>query len=76
MAGSVRVRYAKKTYRQLESERVNHAQMKKLNHSIELVPGSEVVRYCENKEEANRFAKSMHEQGHHVLEVRDEYTQH
>ncbi len=74
MAGSILVRYAKKTYRQVESERVEHAQMKKLNHSIELVPGSELVRYCENHEEAHRFAQSMYEQGYHVLEVRNEYA--
>ena len=74
MAGSVRVRYAKKTYRQLESERVEHAQMKKLNRSIELVPGSENIRYCENKEEAFKFAQSMYDQGNHVLEVIDEYA--
>jgi hypothetical protein len=74
MAGSILVRYAKKSYRQLEKEEGEHAQMKKLNHSVELVPGSEVVRYCENHEEANRFAQSMHEHGHHVLEVRDEYA--
>ena len=74
MAGSVKVRYAKKTYRQIQSEEVGYAQMnKQLNHSIEIVPGSEVVRYYENMKDAHNFAKSVHDQGHNVLEIKNEY---
>ena len=63
MAGSIMVRYAKKTSKQLAKERSgSHAQMKNINYSIDIDPNSISFMTFETREEARNFANSMQEQ--------------
>ena len=60
MAGSVMVRYAKKTTKQL-------------NYSIDIDPESISFMTFQTYEEARNFANSMQEQGNHIIEIKDDY---
>ena len=75
MAGSIMVRYAKKTSKQLAKERTgSHAQMsKQLNYSIDIDPESISFMTFQTYEEARNFANSMQEQGNHIIEIKDDY---
>ena len=74
MAGSIMVRYAKKTSKQLAKERSgSHAQMKNINYSIDIDPNSISFMTFETREEARNFANSMQEQGNHIIEIKDDY---
>jgi len=75
MAGSVMVRYAKKTTKQLRKERSgSHAQMsKQLNYSIDIDPDSISYMTFETQSEAKAFAQRMQEDGNHILEIKDDY---
>ena len=75
MAGSVIVRYAKKTSKQLAKERSgSHAQMsKQLNYSIDIDPMSISIMTFENMSEANDFASRMRDDGMHIIEIKDDY---
>ena len=75
MAGSVMVRYAKKTSKQLRKENSgSHAQMsKQLNYSVDIVPDSISYMTFETQSEANAFANRMREEGNHIIEIKDDY---
>ena len=74
MAGSIMVRYARKTSKQLAKERSgSHAQMKNINYSIDINP--DTIRYMtfENHSDAREFAQRMQEEGNHIIEIKDDY---
>ena len=75
MAGSVMVRYAKKSSKQLRKENSgSHAQMsKQLNYSVDIVPDSISYMTFETQSEANSFANRMREEGNHIIEIKDDY---
>ena len=74
MAGSIMVRYARKTSKQLAKERSgSHAQMKNINYSIDIDPNSISFMTFETREEARNFANSMQEQRNHIIEIKDDY---
>ena len=74
MAGSIMVRYAKKTYKQMIKERSgSHAQMKNLNYSVDIDPDSISYMTFDNMKGANKFATRQQEQGYHIIEVRDDH---
>ena len=74
MAGSIMVRYARKTSKQLAKERSgSHAQMKNINYSIDIDPESISYMTFETQSEANAFAQRMQEDGNHILEIKDDY---
>ena len=75
MAGSIMVRYAKKTYKQRQKENSgSHAQMsKQLNYSIDIDHESMSFMTFETYEEARNFANNMQEQGNHIIEIKDDY---
>ena len=70
MAGSIMVRYAKKTYKQRQKENTgSHAQMKELNHSVDIDPDSISYMTFETQKEASEFANRMQEEGNHIIEI-------
>ena len=75
MAGSIMVRYAKKTSKQLAKENTgSHAQMsKQLNYSVDIVPDSISYMTFETQSDAKAFAQRMQEQGNHIIEIKDDY---
>ena len=73
MAGSIIVRYARKTYKQQRAEERNSAVFKNLNHSVDIIPESISIMTINNRKEANKFAQSVKETGHHILEIKDDY---
>ena len=74
MAGSIMVRYAKKTSKQLNKERSgSHAQMKNINYSIDIDPDSISYMTFETQSEAKAFAQRMQEDGNHIIEIKDDY---
>tara|TARA_B100001758_G_C18108594_1_gene452364 strand:- start:365 stop:604 length:240 start_codon:yes stop_codon:yes gene_type:complete len=75
MAGSIMVRYARKTSKQLAKERSgSHAQMsKQLNYSIDIDPESISMMTFETYEEARKFANNMQEAGNHIIDIKDDY---
>ena len=74
MAGSIIVRYAQKTYKQRRAEQQDaHGVFKELNHSVDIIPESISVMTFSTWEEANEFARSASEIGHHILEIKDDY---
>ena len=75
MAGSIIVRYAQKTYKQRRAEKQNSATFKNLNHSVDIIPESISIMTFNNWSEANAFAQSVRETGHHILEIIDDYRE-
>ena len=73
MAGNIIVRYAKKTYKQQKAEERNSAVFKNLTHSVDIIPESISIMTFNTWEEANAFAHSVREEGHHILEIKDDY---
>ena len=74
MAGSIMVKYAKKTSKQLNKERSgSHAQMKQINYSVDIVPDSISIMTFEDMKDANAFASRMREDGMHIIEIKDDY---
>ena len=74
MAGSIMVRYAKKTSKQLAKERSgSHAQMKNINYSIDIDPDSISYMTFETQSDAKAFAQRMQEEGNHIIEIKDDY---
>ena len=75
MVGSIMVRYARKTSKQLAKERSgSHAQMsKQLNYSIDIDPESISMMTFETYEEARSFASRMQEEGIHIIDIKDDY---
>ena len=73
MAGSIIVRYAQKTYKQQRAEKQNSAKFVNLNHSVDIIPESISIMTFNNRKEANKFAQSVKETGHHILEIKNDY---
>ena len=73
MAGSILVRYAKKTYKQQKAEERNSAVFKNLTHSVDIIPESISIMTFNSWTAANKFAQSVKETGHHILEIKDDY---
>ena len=73
MAGSIIVRYARKTYKQQRAELQNSANFKNLNHSVDIIPETMAIMTFNNWSEANEFAQRMRDKGHHILEIKDDY---
>ena len=68
------VRYAQKTYKQQRAEKQDaHGTLKNLNHSVDIIPESISIMTFNTWEEANAFAHSVREEGHHILEIKDDY---
>ena len=74
MAGSIIVRYAQKTYKQQRAEKHNSATFENLNHSVDIIPETMSIMTFNNWTEANAFAQSVKETGHHILEIKDDYS--
>ena len=74
MAGSIIVRYAQKTYKQQRAELQNSANFKNLNHSVDIIPESESFMTFSTWKEAKRFARDLQERGHHILDIKDDYS--
>ena len=74
MAGSIIVRYAQKTYKQQRAEKQDaHGTLKNLNHSVDIIPESISIMTFSTWKEARIFANSAVENGHHILEIKDDY---
>ena len=74
MAGSIIVRYAKKTRKQISKENTgSHALMKELNHSVDIDPNSISYMTFNDMKDANSFARRIQEEGNHILEIKDDY---
>ena len=73
MAGSIIVRYAQKTYKQQRAERQNSATFENKNHSVDIIPESISIMTFNSWSEANEFAQHVREDGHHILEIIDDY---
>ena len=71
MAGSIMVKYVKKSYKQLQSERSgSHAQMnKQMNYSVDVDSTSFSYMTFDNTADANRFANDKREEGYHIIEI-------
>jgi uncharacterized FlgJ-related protein len=69
MAGSIMVRYARKTYKQQKTEE----DFKDLNHSVDIIPESMSIMTFETQKEAGKFASSIRDDGFHVIEIIDDY---
>ena len=75
MAGSIIVRYAKKTHKQRRAEEQNTAIFKNLTHSVDIIPESISIMTFKSWSEANEFAQHVREDGHHILEIIDDYKE-
>ena len=73
MAGSIMVRYAKKTYKQQRAEERNSAVFKNLTHSVDIIPESISIMTFNTQKEASKFAEKMREEGYHIIEIKDDY---
>ena len=49
-----------------EPSKNTHAQMRENAKWVEPDPKKIIKRFCQSREDANRYAKSMEEQGYHV----------
>ena len=73
MAGSIMVRYAKKTYKQQKAEERNSAVFKNLTHSVDIIPESISIMTFNTQKEASKFAEDMRDKGYHIIEIKDDY---
>ena len=73
MAGSIIVRYAKKTYKQQKAEERNSAVFKNLSHSVDIIPESLSIMTFNTQKEASKFAEKIRDEGYHILEIKDDY---
>ena len=73
MAGSIIVRYAKKTYKQQRAEELNSAVFKNLTHSVDIIPESMSIMAFNTQKEASKFAEKIRDEGYHILEIKDDY---
>ena len=59
-------------YWKKEEDRKNtHAQMRENVKWVEPDPKKIIKRFCQSREDANRYAKSLQEQGYHVIIKQD-----
>ena len=73
MAGSIIVRYAKKTHKQQKAEELNSAVFKNLSHSVDIIPESLSIMTFNTQKEASKFAEKIRDEGYHILEIKDDY---
>ena len=73
MAGSIIVRYARKTYKQQRAEEQNSAVFKNLTHSVDIIPESISIMTFKTQKEAGKFAAEMIDKGYHIIEIKDDY---
>ena len=73
MAGSIIVRYARKTYKQQRAEERNSAVFKNLTHSVDIIPESMSIMTFSTQKEAGKFAEKIRDEGYHILEIKDDY---
>ena len=73
MAGSIIVRYARKTYKQQRAEERNSAVFKNLTHSVDIVPESISIMTFSTQKEASKFAEKIRDEGYHIIEIKDDY---
>ena len=76
MAGSIMVRYAKKTYKQRRidsAEKENSAVFKNLTHSVDIIPESMSIMTFSTQKDAGKFAEDMRDKGYHIIEIKDDY---
>ena len=73
MAGSIIVRYARKTYKQQRAEELNSAVFKNLSHSVDIIPESLSIMTFNTQKEASKFAEKIRDEGYHILEIKDDY---
>ena len=73
MAGSIIVRYARKTYKQQRAEELNSAIFKNLSHSVDIIPESLSIMTFNTQKEASKFAEKIRNEGYHILEIKDDY---
>ena len=73
MAGSIIVRYARKTYKQQRAEELNSAVFKNLSHSVDIIPESLSIMTFNTQKEASKFAEKIRNEGYHILEIKDDY---
>ena len=73
MAGSIIVRYAKKTYKQQRAEKQNSAVFKNLTHSVDIIPESISIMTFSTQKEAGKFAEKIRDEGYHIIEIKDDY---
>ena len=73
MAGSIMVRYAKKTYKQQRAEERNSAVFKNLTHSVDIIPESLSIMTFNTQKEASKFAENMRDKVYHIIEIKDDY---
>ena len=73
MAGSIIVRYARKTYKQQKAEERNSAVFKNLTHSVDIIPESLSIMTFNTQKEASKFAEKIRDEGYHILEIKDDY---
>ena len=71
MAGSIMVRYARKTYKQQKADSVE--EFRNLNHSVDIILESMSYMTFETQKEAGKFASSIRDDGFHVIEIIDDY---
>ena len=59
-------------YWKKEEDRKNtHAQMRENTKWVEPDPKKIIKRFCQSREDANRYAKSLQEQGYHTIIKQD-----
>ena len=73
MAGSIIVRYARKTYKQQKAEERNSAVFKNLTHSVDIIPESMSIMTFSTQKEAGKFAEKIRDEGYHIIEIKDDY---
>ena len=73
MAGSIIVRYARKTYKQQKAEERNSAVFKNLTQSVDIIPESMSIMTFSSQKEASKFAEKIRDEGYHILEIKDDY---
>jgi len=73
MAGSIIVRYARKTYKQQKAEERNSAVFKNLTHSVDIIPESMSIMTFNTQKEASKFAEKIRDEGYHIIEIKDDY---
>ena len=73
MAGSIIVRYVKKTHKQRKAEEQNTAVFKNLTHSVDIIPESMSIMTFSTQKEASKFAETMRDKGYHIIEIKDDY---
>ena len=73
MAGSIIVRYARKTYKQQRAEERNSDTFEHKNYSVDIIPESMSIMTFSTQKEAGKFAEKIRDEGYHIIEIKDDY---